>query len=149
MEYGSKTENSERRRQILANNLLAIAEHNLAYQNGRVASKISDSLAVGKNEDDLKRHVAKNPVAVSLRSTNMFKTYRKGEIYDELCPSSTNPDTTLHCVSVVGYTKYQSNKVWIIKNSWGKNWGDNGFMYMLRGSKNVGCIYKNSSLRPI
>lgn len=106
----------------------------------KISARINNLQSVGKTEDDLKRHVARGPVAVSVRKTAKFSNYKypRDKIYDEICPKNTNDKTTLHCVTVVGYIKKDSKPVWIIKNSWGKNWGDNGFMYMSRSSKNIG-----------
>jgi len=33
-----------------------------------------------------------------------------------------------HAVLLVGYNK--TKKVFIVRNSWGTNWGDNGYFYM-------------------
>jgi C1A family cysteine protease len=33
-----------------------------------------------------------------------------------------------HCVMLVGYDN--NRKVWIVRNSWGSQWGDNGYCYM-------------------
>merc|ERR1712004_491341 len=41
-----------------------------------------------------------------------------------------------HCLAVVGYTE----DYWIIRNSWGSSWGQDGYMYFQRGSNlcNIG-----------
>jgi len=50
---------------------------------------------------------------------DVFDHYKTGVINDDsLCPSNVD-----HGVTAVGYT----SKYYIIKNSWGPNWGENGF----------------------
>lgn len=46
---------------------------------------------------------------------------------------------TDHHVTFVGYGKYKNKWVWVIKNSYGSSWGDNGFFYMPIGHDSY-CI---------
>ena len=44
-----------------------------------------------------------------------------------------------HAVTFVGYGRKNGVDVWVMKNSWGAGWGDNGFFYVRRG-RNDYCI---------
>ena len=46
-----------------------------------------------------------------------------------------------HQVVFVGYGVVQGHHVWIVRNSWGSDWGDGGYFYVQRGY-NAFCIEK-------
>ncbi|PIA52844.1 hypothetical protein AQUCO_01000605v1 [Aquilegia coerulea] len=56
-------------------------------------------------------------------------------IFSGPCSSSSN-----HAVTIVGYDSENGADYWIVKNSWGRNWGMNGDMYILRNSGNQAGI---------
>ncbi|CAL6025788.1 Cathepsin_L [Hexamita inflata] len=76
-------------------------------------------------------------VAAAMAGSNQkFSNYNgKSYTYAE-CIS---PDTRNHQVLFVGYGKINGVQVWILKNSWGQSWGDNGFFYIEQG-KNGYCL---------
>jgi len=44
-----------------------------------------------------------------------------------------------HAVLVVGYNTTEDGKdYWIVKNSWGKNWGIDGYFWIERGTNMCG-----------
>ncbi len=40
-------------------------------------------------------------------------------------------------ISVVGFGEENGEKFWVIRNSWGANWGENGFGKVARGSNTI------------
>ena len=47
----------------------------------------------------------------------------------------TGAEVGLHCVEIIGYS--ETDKCWICKNSWGTNWGDNGFFRIAYGQAGI------------
>ncbi|CAB1119846.1 unnamed protein product [Ectocarpus sp. CCAP 1310/34] len=77
------------------------------------------------------------PVSVAFQVAPDFKAYAGG-VYDN--PScSTLPEQVNHAVLCVGYgTTEEGVDYWIIKNSWGPEWGLDGFFHMARGKNMCG-----------
>lgn len=65
-----------------------------------------------------------SPVAVYFWAPSNFMKYSKG-IYS--CSRAATADDLNHGIQVIGY---DSNNNYIIKNSWGTSWGQNGFGYV-------------------
>jgi len=76
------------------------------------------------------------PVSVAIDASNTsFQLYTSGVYYEPACSSSQLD----HGVLVVGYGNDDSNTAyWLVKNSWGTDWGMNGFIQMSR-NKNNNC----------
>jgi len=88
-----------------------------------------------KNEADLKRAVHNaGPVAMSVHVNKKFKAYKSGIFNDPTCPKNS----ANHAMLTVGwkYSTKEKKTKWIVKNSWGKSWGQGGYIYLEYG-KNV------------
>ncbi|XP_069505840.1 cathepsin K [Ambystoma mexicanum] len=97
------------------------------------------------NEKALKKAVARvGPVSVGIdASLSSFQFYSKGVYYDPEC-NGTNID---HAVLAVGYGMQKGAKHWIIKNSWGEDWGNKGYILMARNKQNA-CGIANLASYP-
>ncbi|KAG8377852.1 hypothetical protein BUALT_Bualt08G0076600 [Buddleja alternifolia] len=84
-----------------------------------------------KNEKKLQQAVATQPISVGIcGSDTSFQLY-SGGIFTGPCSTSLD-----HAVLIVGYDSKDGKDYWIVKNSWGKSWGIDGYMHMLRNSGN-------------
>lgn len=73
------------------------------------------------------------PVAISLDASQpSFKFYSEGVYKEKKC--LTKKGQLDHAVLVVGYgtDKLSGEDYWLIKNSWSKYWGEDGYIRMLR-----------------
>ncbi|CAI5733414.1 unnamed protein product [Peronospora destructor] len=99
---------------------------------GRSCENSSDSTEL------LKLALQQQPISVAINSGGSFDAY-KGGIY--ACPndgdfvSSTDIN---HAVVLVGYGSDGTTDYWIIKNSYGTNWGEKGFLRLATDSK-INC----------
>jgi hypothetical protein len=67
-------------------------------------------------------------------SSSKFQNYVKGVLSD--CPTVTGVD---HAVVIVGYGTDNGVDYWLVKNSWGTDWGENGYIKLLRKTGNNQC----------
>jgi len=74
------------------------------------------------------------PLSICLNAEG-FNYYSKG-IYN---PTSCPPLSLDHCVQLVGWgVSAASEPYWIIRNSWGADWGEAGYIRMNRGGNTCG-----------
>ncbi|GAU26865.1 hypothetical protein TSUD_02670 [Trifolium subterraneum] len=87
------------------------------------------------DEQQLLQAVAQQPVAAAIAAGHYdFRRFMGSEIYKGECGPSVN-----HAITIVGYgVSDDGEKYWIIKNSWGINWGDSGYMKLIRGTGSPG-----------
>ncbi|WOH04757.1 hypothetical protein DCAR_0624169 [Daucus carota subsp. sativus] len=73
------------------------------------------------DEKSLKKAVAHQPVSVAIEAGGRaFQLYESG-IFNGLCGTDLD-----HGVVAVGYGTEDGKDYWIVRNSWGPNWGENG-----------------------
>ncbi|KAI3759449.1 hypothetical protein L6452_07280 [Arctium lappa] len=81
------------------------------------------------NEKALMKAVAHQPVSVAIDAGDPdFQFYSEG-VFTGKCGTELD-----HGVAAVGYgTTLDGTKYWIVKNSWGPEWGEKGYIRMERG----------------
>jgi len=88
--------------------------------------------SISKNEEDIKKAVFENgPLSVAINAKPFH--YYTGGIITEPCAAALN-----HGVVIVGYGSEEGVDFWIIRNSWGGNWGEKGYARMIRGKGECG-----------
>ncbi|KAJ3619807.1 hypothetical protein MTP99_005462 [Tenebrio molitor] len=89
------------------------------------------------SEDKLKSAVATaGPVSVAIDASHQsFQLYSGGVYYEPACASNVNQLD--HAVLAIGYgTEDDGTDYWLVKNSWGQSWGDQGYIKMARNRDN-------------
>lgn len=107
--------------------------------NGMTATKCSGSYKVQRGSDTaLANALNSGPVAIAFEIKGGFSSYRSGILSISNCGGTPH-----HAMGLVGYT----SSYWDIKNSWGGNWGDRGFVKFSRRIRNM-CGVANWAAYP-
>merc|ERR1719421_620329 len=88
------------------------------------------------NERALEQAVSKGPVSIAIEADQTAFQFYKSGVFDKACGTRLD-----HGVLIVGYGQEQGEKYWIVKNSWGATWGDDGYILMAKdvSSKSGTC----------
>ena len=86
---------------------------------------------------ELKLQLLKQPIGVAINSTSMLQSYGSGILTESFLRCSDTNEQVNHGVVLVGYGKTDPDhdkvqyghcqEYWIIRNSWGAHWGEDGF----------------------
>jgi len=85
------------------------------------------------------------PVSVAIDANhNSFMYYTSGVLTIDDCSTSQLD----HGVLAVGYGSSQGQQYWIVKNSWGTDWGINGYVWMRKDHGNM-CGIATAASYPV
>ena len=108
---------------------------------GKLGATISNFTFVGKNETHMAHALVKHgPLSIGINAAWM-QSYVGGVA----CPWLCNKDALDHGVLIVGYgeegfapVRLHKEPYWVIKNSWGMGWGEEGYYRICKDKGNCG-----------
>merc|ERR1712190_303790 len=108
-----------------------MGKSNKADISENVGSTYSLIASSPSQESNMLAQIQKSPMSVCVDAT-LWQTYTGGVI-----TASSGCGTSIdHAVQATGYNA--EGNYWIVRNSWGENWGENGFVWVEYGSNVCG-----------
>jgi len=107
------------------------SQGNCRFESGEIVDKISNWKYVTQSSDEtvIQNYVYSNsPVSVCV-DAETWQFYKGGVITDE----SNCGNTIDHCVQITGWKSENSTDCWNVRNSWGTDWGESGYVWVERG----------------
>ncbi|XP_028803014.1 cysteine proteinase 15A [Neltuma alba] len=105
------------------------------FDKSKIVASVSNFSVISTDEDQIAANLVKHgPLAVGINAVFM-QTYIGGVSCPYICGKHLD-----HGVLLVGYgsaayapIRFKEKPYWIIKNSWGASWGENGYYKICRG----------------
>jgi len=106
-----------------------------AFKASEVAAKIKDWTYITKTKNETEmaaKLVVQGPLSICVDASSW--QYYIGGVIDSLCAADLD-----HCVMITGFrdqADWFGSKIpiWNIRNSWGADWGEDGYVWVARGS---------------
>nr|QCU55012.1 3,4-methylenedioxy cinnamic acid hydratase/lyase [Piper nigrum] len=108
------------------------------YKIENIGVKVAESVNITEGaEDELKHAVALvRPVSIAFQVVHDFRSYKGGVYTSQECGSA--PMDVNHAVLAVGYGVENGVPYWLVKNSWGNDWGVDGYFKIELGKNMCG-----------
>ncbi|XP_048470127.1 testin-2-like [Rhincodon typus] len=115
------------------------------FRRNKVDTRIKRYRRVRRNERALARAAQRvGPIAIAINAgRKSFQLYNRGGYYDQRCGQRLN-----HAVLLVGFGTERGKNYWLVKNSWGRTWGKQGYINMAKDRRN-NCGIANYAVYPI
>jgi len=93
---------------------------------------VSEYGSVDGEKNIMQEIYQRGPIACYIAANQALDDYTGGIFYDK-----TGFLDVDHVVSIVGWGVEHGVKFWIVRNSWGTSWGEEGFFRIVRGVNNL------------
>jgi cathepsin F len=111
------------------------------FDKSKIAASVANFSVIGTDEDQIAANLVKHgPLSIGINAAWM-QTY-VGKVS---CPYICSKSRLDHGVLLVGYgsagyapSRLKEKPYWIIKNSWGPNWGEEGYYKICSGYNSCG-----------
>ncbi|XP_032740820.1 cathepsin 7-like isoform X2 [Rattus rattus] len=123
---------------------------NCRYRPEKSVVKVTRFLVVPRNEEALINALVNiGPIAVGIDAQHeSFKKYAGGIYHEPNCKR----DSPNHSMLLVGFgyegQESEGRKYWLVKNSYGEQWGEKGYMKIPRGQNNY-CGIASYAMYPV
>jgi len=114
-----------------------------AFKSTAVVAKISGwKYATEGDEDTMASNLASwAPLSICV-DARYWQDYTSGIMTEWQCDWLVELD---HCVQAVGYDTTASTPFWIVRNSWGADWGEAGYIRLQYGTNTCGLTQESTS----
>ncbi|KAH1099067.1 hypothetical protein J1N35_015988 [Gossypium stocksii] len=105
------------------------------FDKSKIVAKVANFSVVSLDEDQIAANLVRNgPLAVAINAVFM-QTYIGGVSCPYICSKRLDHGVLLVGYGSAGYApiRLKDKPYWVIKNSWGETWGENGYYKICRG----------------
>ncbi|KAL6851524.1 hypothetical protein ACP4OV_020457 [Aristida adscensionis] len=105
------------------------------FDKSKIVAQVNNFSVVSVDEDQIAANLVKHgPLAIGINAVFM-QTYIGGVSCPYICGKNLDHGVLLVGYGSAGYApiRFKEKPYWIIKNSWGENWGENGYYKICRG----------------
>jgi C1A family cysteine protease len=110
---------------------------------GKVKVQVKNHKELQASEDALGRALKDGPVSVAIEADQSIFQFYKSGVLDGNCGKNLD-----HGVLAVGYGADSNHGYWIVKNSWGTSWGNQGYVWIRQGKNMCGITGNGWNSQP-
>ncbi|XP_052191058.1 cysteine protease RD19A-like [Diospyros lotus] len=107
------------------------------FDKSKIAASVANFSVISVDEDQVAANLVKNgPLSIGINAVYM-QTYIGGVSCPYICAKHLDHGVLLVGYGSAGYApiRFKEKPFWIVKNSWGESWGENGYYRLCKGPR--------------